>query len=223
MFFLSNRVRPGLRAGWLLTVLALFASMDGRGATQAAAAESDGAVRLAAREARLSGLRKEVEVQKDSHSRKVRTLKETFEKEEAELRQAVEDSRAEAEALLSRIQELERNNLAMSNETVTVIGRLPAQLRGGRRAASRPGAAGAVVDKSCTQCQGSGRVPRQETCKVCRGAGSFSKTSSILRRTGTRSTSTVNERCSHCKGAGRITVRDTCTGCNGSGRVPLSR
>lgn len=227
MDFSSCAMRRRLFAcQWLLAVI-LAASTAGQGAPlPEGGASSDAAVRLAAAEARLAGLRKEVDGLKAAHERKVGALKTSFSREETELRQTLEESRCEAEALKSRIQDLERDNLTMSNETVAVIGRLRAQLRAGRApepAPVRPGGAGTVVDRACSQCKGSGVVTRQESCGTCGGAGSFSKTSSLLRRTGTYSTSTVNERCANCKGRGQVTMRDTCSACDGSGRVPLDR
>ena len=214
----------GLRCACLLLSLTLLGGAE----NPSAELPRDGAARLQASEARLAELRKRVDDRKAAHQATYRATVEKYDKEVAELRQALEESRAEAESLQERILQREQDNLTMSNETVAVIGRLRAELaagRGGTTAYRGPAQTkgAVVVDRACTQCRGSGVVTHQEMCEACKGAGNFAKVSSVYRRTGTHSTSTAYDRCANCKGKGQVTVRDACSICNGTGRVPLDR
>ena len=65
------------------------------------------------------------------------------------------------------------------------------------------------VDKSCTECSGSGAKPGSSpvTCSQCNGAGQVRMQQGFF---------SVQQPCNACRGEGRI-IRDHCTTCNGTG------
>ena len=63
----------------------------------------------------------------------------------------------------------------------------------------------------CAFCRGTGQLPNESVCPVCRGGGKVSVASPAVR-------------CAFCRGRGQVPVRSTltCCVCKGNGIVPVS-